>query len=127
MNDDRLFFSYKQSLVKGSTGDINSTNVLDFAAVKPSPGTGRAIWLNVVFTTGMVGGTTTFVLEESADNSTFTAKYSTAAIAAASLPAGTKVLRMPLPEDTKRYLRMTYTIGTSATTAGAGSAWLDIN
>ena len=127
MNDNRLFFSDAQSVIKGSTGDVDGTNVLDFTAAAPSPGTGRAVWLNIVVTTGVAGGTITFVLKESADNSTFTTKYETAAIAAASLTAGTKVLRMPLPEDTKRYLKMTYTVGTSATTAGAVSAWLDIN
>ena len=84
MNDDRLFFSDAQSVVKGSTGDVDGTNVLDFTAAAPSPGTGRAVWLNIVVTTGVAGGTITFVLKESADNSTFTAKYSTAAIAAAA-------------------------------------------
>jgi hypothetical protein len=127
MNDDKLFFSDKQSLVKGSTGDIDSTNVIDFAAVKPDPGMGRSVFLNIVVTTAVAGGTINFVLKDSADNSTYAAVYETGAIAAASLTAGKKVIRMALPEGVRRYLKMVYTVGTSATTAGAGSAWLDIN
>ena len=127
MNDDKLFFSDKQSLVKGSTGDIDSTNVIDFAAVKPDPGMGRSVFLNIVVTTAVTGGTINFVLKDSADNSTYAAVYETGAIAAASLTAGKKVIRMALPEGVRRYLKMVYTVGTSATTTGAGSAWLDIN
>ena len=127
MNDDKLFFSDKQSLVKGSTGDIDSTNVIDFAAVKPDPGMGRSVFLNIVVTTAVAGGTINFVLKDSADNSTYAAVYETGAIAAASLTAGKKVIRMALPEGVRRYLKMVYTVGTAATTAGAGSAWLDIN
>lgn len=127
MNDDKLFFSDKQSLVKGSTGDIDSTNVIDFAAVKPDPGMGRSVFLNIVVTTAVAGGTINFVLKDSADNSTYAAVYETGAIAASSLTAGKKVIRMALPEGVRRYLKMVYTVGTSATTAGAGSAWLDIN
>ena len=127
MNDDKLFFSDKQSLVKGSTGDIDSTNVIDFAAVKPDPGMGRSVFLNIVVTTAVAGGTINFVLKDSADNSTYAAVYETGAIAASSLTAGKKVIRVALPEGLRRYLKMTYTVGTAATTAGAGSAWLDIN
>lgn len=127
MNDDKLFFSDKQSLVKGSTGDIDSTNVIDFAAVKPDPGMGRSVFLNIVVTTAVAGGTINFVLKDSADNSTYAAVYETGAIAASSLTAGKKVIRMALPEGVRRYLKMVYTVGTAATTAGAGSAWLDIN
>lgn len=127
MNDDKLFFSDKQSLVKGSTGDIDSTNVIDFAAVKPDPGMGRSVFLNIVVTTAVAGGTINFVLKDSADGSTYAAVYETGAIAAASLTAGKKVIRTALPEGVRRYLKMVYTVGTSATTAGAGSAWLDIN
>lgn len=127
MNDNKLFFSDKQSLIKDSTGDIVSTNTIDFAAVKPDPGMGRSVFLNIAVTTGVAGGTVNFVLKDSADDSTYDAVYETGAIAAASLPAGTKVLRMALPEGVRRYLKMVYTVGTSATTAGAVSAWLDIN
>ena len=127
MNDNKLFFSDKQSLIKDSTGDIVSTNTIDFAAVKPDPGMGRSVFLNIAVTTGVAGGTVNFVLKDSADDNTYAAVYETGAIAAASLPAGTKVLRMALPEGVRRYLKMVYTVGTSATTAGAVSAWLDIN
>lgn len=127
MNDNKLFFSDKQSVIKGSTGDVDGTNVIDFAAVKPDPGMGRSVFLNIAVTTGVAGGTINFVLKDSADNSTYAAVYETGAIAAASLPAGTKVLRMALPEGIRRYLKMVYTVGTAATTAGAVSAWLDIN
>lgn len=127
MNDNKLFFSDKQSLIKDATGDIVSTNTIDFAAVKPDPGMGRSVFLNIAVTTGVAGGTVNFVLKDSADDSTYAAIYETGAIAAANLPAGTKVLRMALPEGVRRYLKIVYTVGTSATTAGAVSAWLDIN
>ena len=129
MRDDKLIFSEAQSIV-GSAGDINSTNVIDFAAVKPDPGMGRAVYLNVtipVAVTSSGSATVAFVLEESADNSTYTTVYTTGALAYSGLTAGKTVIRMPLPDAGKRYLRMTYTVGTAATTAGKVDAWLDIN
>ena len=126
MNDDRLFFSDKQSLIKGSSGDIDSTRTLDFSAVDPDPGTGRPVFLNIAVITAVAGGSVNFVLKDSADNNTFAAVYETGAIAAASLTAGKKVLRMALPEGIRRYLKVVYTAG-AAITAGDVSAWLDIN
>lgn len=127
MNDNRLFFSDKQSVIKGSTGDVDCTTNLDLSAANPDPGAGRPVYLNIVVTTAVAGGTINFVLKDSADDSTYAAVYETGAIAASSLTAGKKVLRMALPEGLRRYLKMVYTVGTSATTAGAVSAWLDIN
>ena len=126
MNDDRLFFSDKQSLIKGSSGDIDSTRTLDFSAVDPDPGTGRPVFLNIAVITAVAGGSVNFVLKDSADDNTFAAVYETGAIAAASLTAGKKVLRMALPEGIRRYLKVVYTAG-AAITAGDVSAWLDIN
>ena len=126
MNDDRLFFSDKQSLIKGSSGDIDSTRTLDFSAVDPDPGTGRPVFLNIAVITAVAGGSVNFVLKDSADDNTFAAVYETGAITAASLTAGKKVLRMALPEGIRRYLKVVYTAG-AAITAGDVSAWLDIN
>lgn len=126
MLDDKLILSEKQSIV-GATGDIVSTNVIDFQAVKPDPGTGRPVYLNAVIAESVAGGSVALALQDSADNSTYATKYTTGAIAAASLPAGTKVLRMPLPEGLARYIRVQYTISSAATTAGKVTAWLDIN
>lgn len=126
MNDDKLFFSDKQSLVNGSAGDIDSTNIIDFAAEKPDPGMGRSVFLNIAVLGTVAGGTVNFVLKDSDDGASYDMVYETGAIEAADLTAGKKVIRMALPEGVRRYLKMVYTAG-AAISAGEVSSWLDIN
>lgn len=68
--------------------------------------------------------TVTFSLQDSPDNSTYTAKWTSAAIGKATLVAGYQVVAMRLPQDMNRYIKVVYTIGTAVLTAGSFSAFL---
>ena len=116
----------------------DSDNVIDLYigtdelgnAVASNPGEGGQLWLNVVvgtaFTTGS-SATLAVALQDSADNSSWAAVSPTvgvAATAAASLTAGTVLIRQPLHPNLARYIKLVYTIGTGTMTAGAIDAWI---
>lgn len=90
----------------------------------------KAPWLHVrVNTTFTSGGsaTLTAALQDSADNSSFAAAspaVSSGSVAVADLSAGTSLIRMPLPPNLRRYVKLVYTIGTAAMTAGKLDAWV---
>jgi len=62
--------------------------------------------------------TVQFTLKHSLDNSTWVTVAETAAIAKASLTAGTVVMAVRLPKNLYRYVKGVITIGTAALTAG---------
>lgn len=88
------------------------------------------MWLHVRVSTAWTtsaSGTLAVALQDSADNSSFAAvtpALGSAATAAATLVAGYSILRVPLPHGLRRYLKLVYTIGTGAMTAGAVDAWI---
>jgi hypothetical protein len=87
----------------------------------------RHSWLNVTVVTAFAGGTSVQIaLQDSADDSSFAATnpvIATPAVAAATLVAGYVVMRLPLPPDLRRYLKLVYTI-VGTFTAGAVDAWI---
>ena len=88
-----------------------------------------ALWLVVAVQTTVTSdgnATVTFALQtDSAVNfATAETLLATAAIAKASLTAGTQVIRARIPMGCKRYLRVLYTIGTAVLTAGKFDAYL---
>ena len=90
---------------------------------------GRELWLDVHVTTKCTSdgaATLAAALYTSADEAfgTSTLLVSGATIALANLDAGDKVLVCRVPPGALRYLRITYTIGTAALTAGKWSAQL---
>jgi hypothetical protein len=133
--DAKLLFGEDQAETTVAAHD--STNVIDLgagydafgtASGLSNPGEGDQLWLNVVVTTAFTSGgaaTLTVALNHSTDNSSWTVVLQTPAIALATLVAGYQIIRMPLPANLNRYLKMIYTIGTAVMTAGAVSAWID--
>lgn len=137
-------FSNDQAFTTGTTN--NSTNVLDLSGgvdktaweqyARSStgsrgqfPGDTPNLWLNVLITTAATSSgspSVGFILEESADNSTFTTVpgFSATGLAKATLVQGYMPLRQPLAGVTKRYLRMRYTVETAALTTCKVCAWL---
>ncbi len=136
MMDEKLIFSDAQA--ETTVAEHDSTNVIDQGAgtdafgnaLIADAGSGGDIWLNVVVTEAVTSGgsaTVQFKLEQSTDNSTFTDSILiTAAIAKTTLAAGYTVIKAPLPSGLNRYLKMTYTIGTAALTAGKFTAYLSM-
>lgn len=136
MMDEKLIFSDGQA--ETTVAAHNSTNVVDQGtgydafgnALIADAGSGGRIWLNVVVTetvTSEGAATVTFKLQESADNSSFSDTILvTGTVAKATLTAGHTVIKAPLPSGLKRYLRMEYTIGTAALTAGKFTACLSM-
>ncbi len=129
MTDDKLIFSDDQAL----TVTADSTSTLDLGALTDDRGValsefgpeGNKIMLDVLINVAFAGGTNVaFKLQDSADDSTFAdTQILVAAIAAATLVAGYRVMRIALPPDVQRYVKMVYTI-TGTHTAGKVNARL---
>ena len=127
MIDNNLVLSDAQAPTTGTTA---STNVFDSQTATRDIGGGKGIELIVqVATTCTSGGsnTTQVVLQDSADNSSFTTVLSGVATAVASLTAGTELLRVRLPAGLRRYIRVAYVIAVADLTAGAFNAYLAID
>lgn len=127
MMDNNLVLSDAQAPTTGTTA---STNVFDSQTATRDIGGGKGIELIVqVSTTCTSGGsnTTQVVLQDSADNSSFTTVLSGVATAVASLTAGTELLRVRLPAGLRRYIRVAYVIAVADLTAGAFNAYLAID
>lgn len=106
------------------TSTAASTDVVDFGQVNPTPGMND--YLQLVITVDVVvaaagAATVQFVLQDSADNSSWADVLSTSAIGKAALPAGAQVV-LPMPALTRRYVRVNYVVGTGPLTTGKFSA-----
>ena len=123
--DDKLEMSDAQAIT--STGLTASEDVIDTGLADSNYGPGDPMWLVVEvhtdFTSGGAG-TLAVSLQDSADNSTFASILTSATHALASLKQGFAVLKVPLPAKNRRYLRIGYTVGTAAMTAGKVNAFL---
>jgi len=123
MLDKNLIFSDGQAVT--ATGDTASTNVYDTGGANgqgDAGQTGENLWVNMaVSTTFTSGGAATLqgVLQDSADNSSFADVAVGAAIAVASLTAGTSIFRIQPPPGMRRYWRTVARVGTAVMTAGA--------
>ena len=110
------------------TATAASTDIIDLGAVRDI-GNGEPMELVILCTesaTASGSATVTFALQTD-DNDGFSSAAtlaSTAAIGKASLTAGTEVLRVKVPLDVERYLRVNYTVATGPLTAGKFTAFL---
>lgn len=122
--DSQEVFSAAQAFT--ATGDTVSTNILDTLAAHDE-GIGENLRL-VVKTVAAVtsGGAATVapVLQTSADNATWVDVLVGPAKAIAAMGANTVLLNTPLPVGLRRYLRVTYRVGTAVLTAGSFDAFL---
>lgn len=127
MRDKPLIFSDEQAVT--DVGANPSSDSLDLTTELADVGVGTPVFLNIeVHTTVTSGGSATvaFSLQHSTDNSSFATKFITDAIGKASLTAGKRIIRTPLPAGLSRYVRVAYTVGTAALTAGKFNAYLDL-
>lgn len=110
------------------TASAASTDIIDLGAVRDL-GNGEPLELVILVGTTVTAdgaATVTFALQTD-DNDGFSSAAtlaSTAAIGKASLTAGTEVLRVKVPLDVERYLRVYYTVATGPLTAGTFTAFL---
>lgn len=122
--DKGLEFSDAQAV----TASAASTNVIDCGVANPNTGRVNALHLQVACnTTADSSGdaaTVTIKLEDSADDSSFAVIAQSTAIAQATCVAGTILWTIQIPPTHRRYLRLTYTIGTENLTAGKFDAFL---
>lgn len=106
------------------TASAASTDVIDYGQANPDSGLNDNVTLSITVdeaATASGSATVTFSLQDSADNSSFTDVYATAAIGKADLTAGKQIL-IPLPYKHRRYVRVYYTVATGPLTAGKFSA-----
>lgn len=129
LTDALLRFSNAQAV----TASAASTDVIDFSAYRDIGNGAQDLELYLTVdeaVTASGAATVTFALEDSADNSTYAAIWTSAAIGKASLTLGANTLSLALapkiPLNCRRYLRVYYTVATGPLTAGkftAGLVW----
>lgn len=127
MLDAKLIFSDAQAETTAAAHD--STNIIDTEIANSNLGEGSQLKLYVkVNTTFTSGGSATMIvaLQSSADNSTYVSEAISRTWAVADMTAGTDLLCINIPREHRRYLKLVYTIGTAAMTAGAIDAWIGI-
>lgn len=134
--DGKLLLSDKQ-IIASTAAAFDSETVLDFGAADPNVGVGTPLWLAVAVQTACAGASgSTFLVtaSDAADGSTFSLLFGTsigtaagfagAATSIFTIAAGTQLINQPLPAGIRRYFKLTYTIGTTALTAGYFDAYL---
>jgi hypothetical protein len=123
--DSQMQLSAAQAVT--AVGDTASTNVYDTgAAADVGTGEEQYIYARTVaaFTTG-AGGTLQFVLQDSADNSSFAdVQVLTPVRAVAALTANTDQVKARLPLGLRRYLRLAYRVATGVMTAGTVDSYI---
>ncbi|WP_286952877.1 MULTISPECIES: Bbp16 family capsid cement protein [Aminobacterium] len=122
--DKELIFSKNQAVT--DLGAAASTDVVDLT--KPGDAI-DSLWLQVLCTetATSTGDATVAIALETSDTEAFTSAdtlVATAALAKTAIVAGTALLTARLPMGCKRYLRMSYTVGTAALTKGKFTAFL---
>jgi hypothetical protein len=108
------------------TGSAASTNYIDTLA---AGGAYDGSWVVVKTGANAWATLTSLVVSvQSADNTGFsnaTTHYSTAALLPASLTANTTLVKFKIPQNTKRYVRVYYTVaGSNATGPALASAFV---
>ena len=124
MIDKLLRVSDKQAV----TATAASTDVIDFGQTNPN--TGMDSRSNMVVTVSEAAAaagaaTVTFVVQDSANNSTFADVVAFGPVSKDSLKAGAQVV-IPMPTRLRRYCRLNYVVGSGPLTAGRFSAHVGV-
>lgn len=136
IRDTRTTFASAVALNTGGAGSYIIGDVVDLSITGRNIGAGvpPLFFIVIVSTTATSGGSATgqfsLVTSDSSNLSSATVIASGAAIAVASLTAGTVAFVVALPPGVyKRYIGLQQTTGTAAFTAGAVNAFLaeDVN
>jgi len=123
--DSTLEFSDAQALTTQTT--TASTDVVDcnIADANLGAGTPKRIVVEVNTLFASSGSATLAVLfQDSADNSSWVTRWTTQTFALSVLTAGKKLAQWTLPANHLRYVRIAYTIGSAAFTAGKVDAYI---
>lgn len=124
--DEKLILSEDQA--ETAVGSHDSTNTLDFGVANPNIGEGTKLVLHVEMSEAANSGgsaTVTVDVQHSDDGSSWESLgLKKENIPYSTLTAGYKIFETPLPYDIKRYLKIVYTIGTAALTAGKFNAYI---
>ncbi len=125
--DDQLTLSLEQSVVGTAATAYPSTNTVDLRSSGSDLGSGEPVKLFAsVGATAFVGGSGGVKIDyiQSA-NANLSAPDVLASITTAATPAaGTVLVNMVVPQNTKRYVGIQFTPLTSNTTAGTINAYL---
>ena len=117
--DTQETFSDAQS-VASAAGDVASTNVYDTGAAADI-GIGNDVYLYAKMNAALVGAGASIavVLQDSADNSTFSDVQVVSKVTpVASAVANAELVRARLPIGLRRYIRLAYRISGATTTGG---------
>lgn len=113
-----------QSVIIGAPGTIVSTNSIDLLSAVDNPGrSGMPLRAIAVLSAALVGAGSSIkaqlISSDNANLSSPTVLADGAVIGVAAAGIGTKLLDVPLPDTTQRYLGFQYVISGALTTAGA--------
>lgn len=131
--DERNEFADATALSTAGTGRALVGDVIDLGGTSQDIGNGQQLYLVIQVDTAVTSaGSATVQFELASDASasiatdgTASVHYTSAAIAKASLTAGTVVAAVALPNGTyERYLGILANVGTAALTAGKVNAFL---
>lgn len=133
--DAKLVLSDAQA--QTSVGTHACTTPMDFGVANPNSGVGTPLWLTVAVQTacaGASGSTLQIQVADAADGSTYALLFANSVGTAAgyggtsifSIAAGTKLINQPLPATHRRYLKVSYVIGTTVLSAGAWDAYIHL-
>jgi len=127
--DNQETFSLAQAVT--ALGDTASTNIYDTgSAADIGPGTAIFIFVKTQAAFASAGAATLqVVLQDAALEAGPFADVQTISgtVALAGLTANTKQVRARLPIGLRRYLRLSYRVGTAAMTAGSVTAFMGLN
>ena len=125
--DKQLIMSEAQAI----TAAADSTNEIDFGAAGLDIGQGNPlyieVWLDTIFTS--TANTLTITLESSADGTTYNAVDKMTILPAtvtSVLQTPKQLVKMSLPENTKRFVQLHYAVSASLV-AGKINAFITIN
>jgi len=125
--DSNLIFCEAQAVT--ATGDTASTNQYDTGNANGSGDAGETfenLWITAVCTTTATSGgsaTVQAVLQNSADDATWTDVVAGKALAVAAVLAGTVMLQVQPPPGMLEYWRIAWRVGVAVLTAGNFDAW----
>lgn len=126
MIDSKLEFSDAQEFTTAEAHD--SENILDLGIADPNKGAGTPVFVDAHVNTDFASDGSATLKTELQHCDTVDGSYSTlissGEIAVDDLVAGKALLDDVLPKEHKRFLKIVYTVGTAAMTAGAVDAML---
>lgn len=124
MIDNSLVISDEKALT--STGAVSETLDLGLTGYAKGDPVKLKCLVTTAFTSGGSATLAVTIASSATESGTYVTHHTVAATAVADLTAGKVLADIVLPAATNRWIKVTYTVGTAAMTAGKVSTYLDV-